>query len=100
MASNVTGRTRSTVEEAVQGYQTAAGYVEMLQRAYLLTEGPHLCGDDWVFQQDNAADRSLTKESLQENDITLLDHPAFSPDLNPIENVLGWMSVPDRGCPS
>uniref|UniRef100_A0A3Q0QWR4 Tc1-like transposase DDE domain-containing protein n=1 Tax=Amphilophus citrinellus TaxID=61819 RepID=A0A3Q0QWR4_AMPCI len=41
--------------QVVQGRQTAAGYVEMLQRASLMTEGPRLCGNDWVFQQDNAA---------------------------------------------
>uniref|UniRef100_A0A3Q2TY87 Tc1-like transposase DDE domain-containing protein n=1 Tax=Fundulus heteroclitus TaxID=8078 RepID=A0A3Q2TY87_FUNHE len=66
--------------QVVQGRQTAAGYVEMLQRASLMTEGPRLCGNDWVFQQDNAAvhNARLTKEFFQENNITLLDHPAFS----------------------
>uniref|UniRef100_A0A672P8D6 Tc1-like transposase DDE domain-containing protein n=1 Tax=Sinocyclocheilus grahami TaxID=75366 RepID=A0A672P8D6_SINGR len=39
--------------QVVQGRQTAAGYVDMLQRASLLTD--RLCGNDWVFQQDNAA---------------------------------------------
>uniref|UniRef100_A0A3Q0SGF0 Tc1-like transposase DDE domain-containing protein n=1 Tax=Amphilophus citrinellus TaxID=61819 RepID=A0A3Q0SGF0_AMPCI len=41
--------------QVVQGRQTAAGYMEMLQRASLMTEGPRLCGNVWVFQQDNAA---------------------------------------------
>uniref|UniRef100_A0A3Q2ZQM3 Tc1-like transposase DDE domain-containing protein n=1 Tax=Kryptolebias marmoratus TaxID=37003 RepID=A0A3Q2ZQM3_KRYMA len=41
--------------QVVQELQTAAGYVEMLQQASLMTEGPRLCGNDWVFQQDNAA---------------------------------------------
>uniref|UniRef100_A0A3B3YE53 Tc1-like transposase DDE domain-containing protein n=1 Tax=Poecilia mexicana TaxID=48701 RepID=A0A3B3YE53_9TELE len=80
--------------QVVQGRQTAAGYVEMLQRASLMTEGPRLCGNDWVFQQDNAAvhNARLTKEFFQENNITLLDHPACSPDLYPIENIWGWMA--------
>lgn len=30
----------------VQKRQTSAAYVGMLQQAYLLTEGPHLYGDD------------------------------------------------------
>uniref|UniRef100_A0A3Q4GCU0 Transposase Tc1-like domain-containing protein n=1 Tax=Neolamprologus brichardi TaxID=32507 RepID=A0A3Q4GCU0_NEOBR len=38
------------------GHQTAAGYVQMLQKASLMTEGPHL-------------------DFFQENNITLLDHP-------------------------
>uniref|UniRef100_A0A673BLB8 Uncharacterized protein n=1 Tax=Sphaeramia orbicularis TaxID=375764 RepID=A0A673BLB8_9TELE len=34
--------------QVVQGRQTAAGYVQMLQRASLMTEGPCLCGNSWV----------------------------------------------------
>uniref|UniRef100_A0A3B3XR65 Tc1-like transposase DDE domain-containing protein n=1 Tax=Poecilia mexicana TaxID=48701 RepID=A0A3B3XR65_9TELE len=65
--------------QIVQGRQTAAGYVEMLQWGSLMTEGPCLCGNDWVFQQDNAAvhNARLTNEFFQENNITLLDHPAY-----------------------
>ncbi|CAB1453651.1 unnamed protein product [Pleuronectes platessa] len=37
--------------QVVQGRQTAAGYVEMLQRASLMTEGPRLWGNDWVFSR-------------------------------------------------
>lgn len=33
----------------------AVGYVEVLQRVSLMTEGPCLCGDDWDFQRDNTA---------------------------------------------
>uniref|UniRef100_A0A3Q4I6N9 Uncharacterized protein n=1 Tax=Neolamprologus brichardi TaxID=32507 RepID=A0A3Q4I6N9_NEOBR len=62
--------------QEVQGHQTAVGYVQMLQRASLLTEGPGLCGNGWVFQQDNANVRNAcrTGDFFQQNNITLLDH--------------------------
>ena len=34
--------------QEVQGRQLAAGYVQMLQRAFLMTEGPRLCGNDCI----------------------------------------------------
>ena len=47
---------RGTMElQVVQGRQTAAGYVGMLQRSSLATKGPRLCVDESIFQQDNAA---------------------------------------------
>uniref|UniRef100_A0A3Q4I5Z6 Tc1-like transposase DDE domain-containing protein n=1 Tax=Neolamprologus brichardi TaxID=32507 RepID=A0A3Q4I5Z6_NEOBR len=69
----------TTELQKVQGRQTAADYVQMLQRAFLMTEGPRLCGNDWVFQQDNATVHNArrTREFFQENNITLLDHPGL-----------------------
>uniref|UniRef100_A0A3B4GGX6 SRCR domain-containing protein n=1 Tax=Pundamilia nyererei TaxID=303518 RepID=A0A3B4GGX6_9CICH len=80
--------------QEVQGHQMAAGYVQMLQRASLMTEGPGLCGNSWVFQQDNAnvCNACRTGDFFQENNITLLDHCACSPDLNPTENLCEWMA--------
>uniref|UniRef100_A0AAZ1X8D9 Tc1-like transposase DDE domain-containing protein n=1 Tax=Oreochromis aureus TaxID=47969 RepID=A0AAZ1X8D9_OREAU len=77
--------------QEVQERRTAAGYVQMLQRASLMTKGPRLCGDEWVFQRDNATVHNAcrTRDFFQENNITLLDDPACSSDVNPSENLCG-----------
>lgn len=56
--------------------------MEMFQRASLLSEGPCLCDDDWVFVLDSAAlDKTLlTKDFYQENNIPPLDNPACCTD--------------------
>uniref|UniRef100_A0A3Q0RK78 Tc1-like transposase DDE domain-containing protein n=1 Tax=Amphilophus citrinellus TaxID=61819 RepID=A0A3Q0RK78_AMPCI len=85
--------TRPLESQEVQGETPEE---EMLEVTTVeLHSGPHLCGNDWVFQQDNAAvhNARLAKDFFQENNITLLDHPAWSPDLNPIENIWGWIVV-------
>ncbi|CAB1414367.1 unnamed protein product [Pleuronectes platessa] len=59
--------------QVVQGRQTAAGYVEMLQRASLMTEGPRLCGNDWVFSAGQRSNSQCPSDQdfFQENNITL-----------------------------
>ena len=73
------------------GWQKAADYMKMLNDLSLVQEGRHLCAEEWIFQQDNAAihNASITKKYLLEQKIRLLDYPMFSPDLNPIENLWG-----------
>ena len=63
----------------------------MLNDLSLAQEGRRLCGEEWIFQQDNAAihNVSITKKYFLEQKLKLLDHPACSPDLNPIENLWG-----------
>lgn len=59
--------------------QTAAGYVQTLQRATIMTEGPRLCGNSWVFQQDNAAvhNARMAKDFFRENSTTARTSPSF-----------------------
>ena len=73
--------------QVVQGRQTGMGCVQMLQKLALVTEGPRLCGDELHFQQDNSATHNAlhTSTFMQENGIHVLDLPACSPYLNPIE---------------
>jgi transposase len=49
-----------------------------------------------IFQQDGDSKHTatVTKKWLKENNITLLDWPPNSPDLNPIENI--WQIIKDR----
>ncbi|GFV06286.1 transposable element Tc3 transposase [Trichonephila clavipes] len=46
-------------------------------------------GAEFLFMDDNARPHSanLVDECLQSEDITRMDWPAYSPDLNPIEHV-------------
>ena len=59
----------------------------MLNDLSLGQERRRLCGEEWIFQQDNAAthNASITKKSLFEQKIRFLDHPACSPDLGTIK---------------
>ena len=52
----------------VSGRQKAADYVKILNDLSLVHGGRHLCGEEWIFQQDNAAthNASITKKYLLE----------------------------------
>ena len=75
----------------VSGRQKAADYMETLNDLSLAQDGYHLCGEEWISQQDNAAihNASIRKKYLLEQKIRLLDHPTCSPDLNPTEKLWG-----------
>ena len=61
----------------------------MLNDLSLVQEGHHQCREEWIFQQDNAAIHNESIKYLLEQKIRLLDQLACSPNLNPVENLLG-----------
>ena len=77
----------------VYGNQNADKYQQTLKNHLLPFKNACFQGS-CIFMQDGASIHTAnsTKQWLEDNDITIMDWPAHSPDLNPIENLCGNLS--------
>ena len=75
-----------------EGNLTSQRYTDILEN-FLLPNADVFFGNDWILQQDNDPKHTAkhAKQWFQEKNVTVLPFPAYSPDLNPIENIWGIM---------
>ena len=68
-------------------------YVECLRENLLECMDEHYGYNGWKFIQDNAKPHAahFTTDFFAEQEVRVLKHPSYSPDLNPIEKVWAWM---------
>ncbi|CAK9826018.1 Transposable element Tcb1 transposase [Anthophora retusa] len=73
----------------IDGKLTAVKYIEILQNNLFDSTQKMGLEREYVFQQDNDPKHKakITTKFLEDNNITILDFPPQSPDLNPIEHL-------------
>lgn len=83
--------------EKIDGTMTALKYINILENNYIPTLDIYeLSHNDVVFMQDNDPKHKarITMQWLSENEIEVMDWPAQSADLNPIETF--WKQLKDK----
>lgn len=71
----------------LEGNQDSDKYIQTLSD-YLMPLVDELHGKEWIFMQDGASILGPTRRKwLSEAQVNVMDWPAKSPDLNPIENM-------------